>query len=77
MFRTLSGQALKVLELSPGLRLVNTIFSPVRWGSKLQGDGITNSALEGSNSVIQLVRSRARGYRNTQNFCAMVYYLGN
>ena len=32
---------------------------------------------EGINSVVQLARSRARGFRNLENFKAMVYFLGN
>ena len=39
--------------------------------------GITNAVSEGLNSVMQLARSRARGYRNPDNFIKMVYYLGN
>ena len=36
-----------------------------------------NAKAEGLNSIIQLARSRARGFRNIQNFKAMVYFLGN
>ncbi|TXD47382.1 MULTISPECIES: transposase, partial [unclassified Polaribacter] len=32
---------------------------------------------EGLNSVMQLARSRARGFRNIDNFCNMIYFLGN
>ena len=39
--------------------------------------GITNAIAEGINSVVQLARSRARGFRNLENFKAMVYFLGN
>jgi len=39
--------------------------------------GITNAIAEGINSVIQLARTRARGFRNIDNFKAMVYFLGN
>lgn len=39
--------------------------------------GITNAVSKGLNSVMQLARSRARGYRNAENFIKMVYYLGN
>jgi len=39
--------------------------------------GITNAIAEGINSVIQLARNRARGFRNLDNFKAMVYFLGN
>jgi transposase len=36
---------------------------------------ITNAALEGINSIIQAARSRAKGYRNVQNFITMIYLL--
>lgn len=36
---------------------------------------ITNGILEGINSKIQLAKRRARGYRNTNNYINMVYFL--
>lgn len=39
--------------------------------------GITNAISEGLNSVMQVARSRARGYRNYTNFSKMIYFLGN
>lgn len=36
---------------------------------------INNGILEGINSKIQLAKKRARGYRNMDNFKAMIYYL--
>ncbi len=36
---------------------------------------ISNGILEGINSKIQLAKSRARGYRNTQNLINMVYFI--
>jgi transposase len=38
---------------------------------------ISNGVAEGINSVVQLVKSRARGFRNVQNFINMIYLLGN
>lgn len=38
---------------------------------------ITNAISEGINSVVQLARTRARGFRNIENFKAMIYFLGN
>ncbi|OEU76232.1 MAG: hypothetical protein BA869_10790 [Desulfuromonadales bacterium C00003107] len=35
--------------------------------------GITNGILEGINSVVQLLKRSARGYRNIQNFMTMIY----
>ena len=37
---------------------------------------ISNGILEGTNSLIQAARSRARGYRSTKNLIAMIYLLG-
>jgi transposase len=36
---------------------------------------LTTAINEGINSLIQAVRSRARGYRNTNNFIDMCYFL--
>ena len=36
---------------------------------------INNGILEGINSKIQLAKKRARGYRNTDNFINMIYFL--
>jgi transposase len=36
---------------------------------------ITNGILEGINSKVQLAKRRARGYRNTENFINMIYFL--
>jgi transposase len=35
----------------------------------------TNARLEGLNSLFQAARSRARGYRNTDNFITMIYLI--
>ena len=34
---------------------------------------ITNGILEGINSIVQLIKRNARGYRNTQYFINMIY----
>lgn len=34
---------------------------------------LTNSILEGMNSIVQTARARARGYRNVKNFITMIY----
>ncbi|RRF98677.1 MAG: hypothetical protein DUD39_08380 [Coriobacteriaceae bacterium] len=40
--------------------------------------GSTNSFLEGLNSLVQLARSAARGFRNTRYFRTMIFFrLGN
>ena len=34
---------------------------------------ITNGLLEGLNSLVQAAKRRARGYRSTRNYIAMIY----
>ena len=44
--------------------------------SRLQGGPkcpITNGLLEGLNSLVQAAKRRARGYRSTRNYIAMIY----
>ena len=65
------------LNLKPISKFVDTIYKHFDGIVNSITSGITNAVSEGLNSVMQLARSRARGFRNTQNFCAMVYYLGN
>lgn len=36
---------------------------------------ISNGILEGINNKIQVAKRRARGYRNTDNFINMIYFL--
>ena len=36
---------------------------------------LTNGVLEGINSIIQAAKSRARGYRSTENFITIIYLL--
>ncbi len=36
---------------------------------------ITNAILESINNKIQMTKRRARGYRNTDNFINMIYFL--
>jgi transposase len=64
------------LKLPPINKFVNTVFAHYDGIIKSITSGITNAVSEGLNSVIQLSRSRARGFRNVTNFCAMVYFLG-
>ncbi len=37
---------------------------------------INNGILEGINSLVQAAKARARGYRTTKNFIAMIYLVG-
>jgi transposase len=36
---------------------------------------LTNAILEGTNSIVQSARTRAKGYRNVNNFIAIIYLL--
>jgi transposase len=67
-------QALEA-AIVPFRKFTNTIKAHW-WGIVAYFDKrVTNGILEGINSKIQLVKRRARGYRNTQNFMNMVYFL--
>ncbi|MFA7560445.1 MAG: transposase, partial [Sphaerochaeta sp.] len=35
----------------------------------------TNALLEGFNSMISLIKHRARGFKNMKNFMAMIYFV--
>ena len=37
---------------------------------------LSNGLSEGFNSIIQLAKSRARGFRNIENFVNIIYLLG-
>lgn len=47
------------------------------WGGILNyfDSRLTNATLEGINSKVQSARTRAKGYRNVNNFIAMIYLL--
>ena len=38
---------------------------------------LTNAMLEGTNSMIQNLKSRGRGYSNLENFKAMIYLMNS
>lgn len=63
--------------LKPFERFVNTIRNNFKGIVKSIKTGITNAIAEGINSKIQMAKSRARGFRNMDNFKAMIYFLGN
>ncbi len=65
------------LVLKPLIRLISTIIEHYDGIVMSIKTGITNAVAEGLNSVMQLAISRTRGYRNSKNFMAMVYLLGN
>jgi transposase len=65
------------LNLKPINRFVKSVKNNIDGIINAIKTGITNAVSEGLNSVMQLARSRARGFRNIDNFCNMIYFLGN
>lgn len=63
--------------LAPLKTFVNTVINNYKGIMLSFKTGITNAVSEGINSVVQLARTRARGFRNIENFKAMIYFLGN
>lgn len=63
--------------LTPVRTFLNTIKNNYNGIVSSMKTGLTNAAAEGINSIIQLTKSRARGFRNVNNFISMIYMLGN
>lgn len=63
--------------IKPILGFVKTIQKNFKGVLKSIKTGITNALAEGINSKIQMAKSRARGFRNMDNFKAMIYFMGN
>ena len=61
--------------ISPFKKVVNTIKA--HWSGIINyiESRINNGILEGLNSIIQLAKKRARGYRNINNFINMIYFI--
>jgi len=57
--------------------LIKTIKNNYSGIIKSMKTGINNAAAEGLNSIVQMAKSRARGFRNMDNFRNMIYVLGN
>jgi transposase len=70
-------QTVKETTLEPMKTFVNTLENNHEGIMMSFQTGLTNAISEGINSVIQLARTRARGFRNLDNFKAMIYFLGN
>jgi len=66
-----------ISKLKPFARFVNTVKSNYKGIVKSIKTNITNAVAEGINSKVQVAKSRARGYRNINNFISMIYFLGN
>lgn len=60
-------------RIEPIIKVAKSIKK--HWNGVLNffSDRITNGIAEGINSIIQTIKRRARGYRNTDNFITMVY----
>jgi transposase len=61
--------------MEPFRKFVNTIKAHWSGITACFDKKVTNGVLEGINSKIQLAKRRARGYRNTENFIYMIYFL--
>ena len=64
-----------VADIQPFKKFANTVKS--HWAGIVSfcETGITNGILEGINNKVQLAKRRARGYRTTENFINMIYFL--
>ncbi len=62
-------------KIRPFIKFANTIKA--HWTGILNyiNSNISNGILEGINNKIQLAKRRARGYRNIDNFIAMIYFI--
>lgn len=65
------------LSLEPINKFVKTIENHWRGIINSMTSFVTNAFAEGFNSIIQMIKSRARGYRNINNFINMAYLAGN
>ena len=65
------------LNLSPINKFVNTIKTHYEGVLKAMKSLFTNALAEGLNSIFQLAKYRARGYRNIDNFINIIYFTGN
>jgi len=63
--------------IRPILSFVNTVRKNFKGILNSIKSGITNAVAEGINSKIQTAKSRAKGFRNMDNFKSMIYFLGN
>ena len=67
----------KQTYLEPIKTFVNTIKNNYKGVVNSMKTGLSNGIAEGINSIVQLTKSRARGFRNINNFINMIYMLGN
>jgi len=62
-------------KIQPFMTFAKTVKSHISGIINFVETHITNAILESINNKIQLAKRRARGYRNTDNFINMIYFL--
>lgn len=70
-------QKVKDSTIQPFKTFVTTLFNNWKGIINALTMLINNGVSEGINSKIQAAKAKARGYPNSQNFKAMIYYIGN
>ena len=61
--------------IQPFMDFAKTLKSHLSGISNFVETHLTNAILESINNKIQMAKRRARGYRNTDNFINMIYFL--
>ena len=64
-------------RLKPFINVARTIKSKMKGVTNYFFCRLTNAMLEGTNSMIQNLKSRGRGYSNLENFKAMIYLMNS
>ena len=64
-------------KLEPFKKVARTIGRKVNGILNYFENRVTNAILEGTNSMIQYIKTRARGYKSTENFKAMIYLMNS
>ena len=62
-------------HIEPFMKFFKTVKSHLSGIINFVETRITNAILESTNNKIQHAKRRARGYRNTDNFINMIYFL--
>ena len=62
-------------KIGPFMKFARTVMAHKHGIINFCVTQISNGILEGINNKIQLAKRRARGYRNTENFINMIYFL--
>lgn len=70
-------QRVKDSKIRPLISFVRTLVNHWKGVINALKMLINNGVSEGINSKIQAAKSKARGYPNSENFKAMIYYIGN